>query len=82
MSRDNNEERVARVDMLVETAVMDRLRAEFREMPSLRLTLYQAQRLCRLETALCQHALDRLVETKFLSVNTDGRRPPEYRRLR
>jgi hypothetical protein len=49
-----------------------RLRAEFLEMPGLRLTSDQVQRLCGIEGTLCQRVLDSLVETRFLCLKTDG----------
>jgi hypothetical protein len=52
--------------------VVNRLRAEFLEMPGLRLTSGQVQRLCGVEKTLCQLGLDSLVETKFLYVKSDG----------
>jgi hypothetical protein len=53
-------------------AMVNRIRAEFLEMPGLRLTLEQAQRLCGVERALCQRVLDTLVEMNFLCVKADG----------
>ncbi len=53
-------------------AVLTRLRAEFLEMPGLRLTREQAQRLCGVERAACQMALDVLVVDRFLCVKHDG----------
>ena len=50
----------------------DRLRAEFLEMPGLRLTVEQAQRLCGVERALCKAVLDSLVDSRFLSVKANG----------
>ena len=52
--------------------VVDRLRAEFLEMPGLQLTARQVQRLCGVEKTLCQLGLDSLVATKFLYVKSDG----------
>ena len=52
--------------------VVNRLRAEFLEMPGLRLTSDQVRRFCGLERTLCQRGLDVLVETKFLYMKTDG----------
>ncbi len=52
--------------------VLIRLRAEFVEMPGLRLTPDQVQRLCGVEENLCQRALDALVETRFLCIKADG----------
>lgn len=51
---------------------MERLRAEFVEMPGMRLTARQIQRLCGVDAATCQAVLDTLVELKFLRVNGDG----------
>jgi hypothetical protein len=53
-------------------AMLDRIRAEYLEMPGLRLTLEQAQRLCGLERTLCQTVLDSLVEAKFLCLKANG----------
>jgi hypothetical protein len=52
--------------------VLTRLRAEYLEMPGLRLTAGQVQRLCGIERRMCQSALDELVDGKFLSVKPDG----------
>jgi hypothetical protein len=49
-----------------------RIRAEFLEMPGMRLTRRQVQRLCGIESTLCQTVLDSLVQEKFLSVKPDG----------
>jgi hypothetical protein len=51
---------------------LDRLRGEFLEMPGLRMTLAQAQRLCGLEPNRCKALLDGLVNVKFLSLTPDG----------
>lgn len=53
-------------------ALVNRLRAEFLEMPGLRLTSQQAQRLCGVEGGICQRVLDTLVEMKFLCLKRDG----------
>lgn len=52
--------------------VVNRLRAEFLEMPGLRLASGRVQRLCGVEQTLCQRGLDVLVEMKFLYVKSDG----------
>lgn len=52
--------------------LISRIRAEFLEMPGMRLTMQQVQRLCGIESTLCQIVLDSLVEEKFLSVKPDG----------
>ena len=51
---------------------LTRIRAEYLEMPGLRLTLAQAQRLYGVERALCQRLLDTLVDANFLCVKSDG----------
>jgi DNA-binding GntR family transcriptional regulator len=52
--------------------VLARLRAEYLEMPGMRLTAAQVQRLCGVERTTCQWALDRLVAAKFLCVKDGG----------
>jgi hypothetical protein len=51
---------------------LDRLRAEFLEMPGLRLTASQIQRLCGIDQPTCATALDRLVDVNFLCTKPDG----------
>lgn len=55
------------------SALLTRIRGEYLEMPGLRLTLEQAQRLCGVERMLCRMVLDALVEARFLSLTPDGR---------
>ena len=50
----------------------ERIRGEYLEMPGLRLTLEQMQRLGGVERTLCQMVLDALVDEKFLCVKSDG----------
>ena len=52
--------------------VLNRLRGEFMEMPGLRLTAEQVQRLCGIERTMCQRVLDSLVESQFLCVTPDA----------
>lgn len=52
--------------------ILERLRAEYREMPDMRLKLEQVQRLCGIEQPLCKLALEALVEAKFLRLGSDG----------
>jgi hypothetical protein len=52
--------------------MIERLRAEFLEMPGLRLTPAQVGRLCGVDPSICQAGLDALVEAKFLRISTDG----------
>jgi hypothetical protein len=58
-------------------AYVYRIYAEYIEMPGLRLTCAQAQRLWGLDAATCTGALDYLVDARFLR-RTDG---GEYVRL-
>ena len=51
---------------------LNRLRAEFLEMPGMHLKPEQVQRLCGVERGLCQTVLDSLVDAKFLCVSADG----------
>jgi hypothetical protein len=52
--------------------LLNRLRAEYLEMPGMRLKREQVQRLCGVECTVCQRVLDALVETRFLCVKADG----------
>ena len=52
--------------------VVARLRAEYLEMPGLRLKPDQVQRLCGVEPSICQMVLDALVAERFLCVKPDG----------
>ena len=52
--------------------ILNRLRAEYLEMPGLQLTAEQVQRLCGIEPKVCQSTLDALVDTKFLCVTSGG----------
>jgi hypothetical protein len=49
-----------------------RIRGEYLEMPGLRLTRRQAQRLWGLDEQTCLKLLQRLVDLKFLVQNADG----------
>lgn len=46
--------------------LVTRVRAEFNEMPGLRLTLPQAQRLWGVEPATCESVVETLVRASFL----------------
>jgi hypothetical protein len=52
--------------------VLNHLRAEYLEMPGLRLKPEQVQRLCGIERTMCQLALDSLLESNFLCLKPDG----------
>jgi hypothetical protein len=56
----------------VHDQVLQRLRAEYREMPGMRLKLEQVQRLFGLDQRVCKRALEALVEAKFLRLGSDG----------
>jgi len=48
--------------------LLNRIRAEFLEMPGLRLTLPQTQRLCGADRASCEAVLHALVDEHFLAL--------------
>lgn len=52
--------------------IVQRLRGEYLEMPGLRLTPGQVQRLCGIDSRVCQSVLDALVNAKFLVTSPDG----------
>lgn len=52
--------------------VLQRIQGEFVEMPGLRLTAAQAQRLWGLERDVCTAMLGALVDARFLSQTRDG----------
>lgn len=52
--------------------VLRRVQGEYIEMPGLRLTIAQAQRLWGLDRAVCDALLGTLVEAKFLFRTRDG----------
>jgi hypothetical protein len=52
--------------------LLARIRAEYREMPGLRLTLVQARRLWGLDIMTCASALSALQAAGFLHVTRDG----------
>jgi hypothetical protein len=56
----------------LDSALAERVRGEFREMPGLRLTLAQAGRLWSLDMNTCGKVLLALVEAGFLLESADG----------
>ena len=50
-----------------------RIYAEYVEMPGMRLTPSQVQRLCGVDISICTFVLDDLVRAKFLCAAPDGR---------
>ena len=57
---------------VVHDDVLRRVRAEYLEMPGLRLTRAQAQRLWGLDPRTCDQMLSTLTETRFLAQTRDG----------
>ena len=56
--------------------LVDRVRGEYREMPGLRLTLLQAQRLFGLDPSACSIVFETLTRDRFLTRDRDGRFAP------
>jgi hypothetical protein len=54
-------------------AILDRVCGEYREMPGLRLTRPQAQRLWGLDEQTCNRILAALLQSGFLRETYDGR---------
>jgi hypothetical protein len=52
--------------------VLQRIQGEYLEMPGLRLTTAQAQRLWGLDRDVCEALLGALVDTRFLCRTRDG----------
>ena len=52
--------------------VLQRIQGEYLEMPGLRLTAAQAQRLWGLDRDVCDALLGALIDAKFLSQTRDG----------
>ena len=52
--------------------MLRRIQGEFREMPGLRLTCRQAQRLWNLDALICESLLAALVDVAFLVQTPDG----------
>ena len=67
---------------------IDRVRSEYREMPGLRLTFDQMQRLWMLDPQTCRILIEKLIDAQFLQPTRDGRyvrsdfRPAKPRRSR
>jgi hypothetical protein len=52
--------------------ILERIQGEYLELPGLRLTQSQAQRLWHLDRAVCDALLMALVDARFLSRTVDG----------
>jgi len=51
----------------------NRIRAEYLEMPGMRLTSRQVERLSGVTAAVCRLVLDDLVRARFLAISHDGK---------
>src|SRR2546423_15041016 len=58
--------------IFIDQRVLARVRAEYLEMPGMKLTTAQVQRLCGIEQTTCALLLDVLVEARFLTRKSDG----------
>jgi Fic family protein len=58
--------------VLDEQDTLRRIRGEYLEMPGLRLTTAQAQRLWGLDRRTCEQVLGKLVASRFLAQTRDG----------
>lgn len=65
--------RTDRRDVEARQQLIRRVRAEFREMPCLRLTAGQARRLFGLRSDVCDRILGELVDDGRLACGSDGR---------
>ena len=63
---------MANTHLTSDDQLVNRVRAEYLEMPGLRLTQQQAQRLWGLDDTTCARILDALVGVKFLTRRPDG----------
>jgi len=52
--------------------VLERLRAEYLEMPGMKLTIEQVQRLCAIDQTTCKLVVEALVNANFLCLTPDG----------
>jgi hypothetical protein len=57
---------------VLDPRLLQRVRGEFLEMPGLRLTGAQAQRLWGLDAPTCRAVLDALVASHFLALSANG----------
>jgi hypothetical protein len=55
-----------------ETVTVNRVRAEFQEMPDLRVTAWELQRLCAIDGAETHRILETLISDGFLHSTWDG----------
>ena len=57
---------------ILSDAILRHVRAEFLEMPGLKLTIAQAQRLWGIDRATCEALIDELLACRFLARTRDG----------
>jgi len=57
---------------LLSESTLRRVRAEFLEMPGLKLTVSQAQRLWGMDRGTCEALIDQLTASRFLARTRDG----------
>ena len=57
---------------MIVDATLRRIRGEFLEMPGLRLTPAQAQRLWNLDALVCESVFKAMVDARFLVRTADG----------
>lgn len=60
------------VNKFIDQRLVERLRAEYLEMPGMKLTIEQIRRLCGIDPAMCRPVLDVPVNMRFLLLNADG----------
>ena len=58
--------------IFLDQRMLERIRAEYLEMPGMKLTAEQLQRFCGIEQTVCKPILDALVQTGFLCLKRDG----------
>jgi len=58
--------------VFLDQRAMERIRAEYLEMPGMKLTADQLQRFCGIERTVCKPILDALVKSGFLCLRHDG----------
>jgi hypothetical protein len=58
--------------VVLDDELIARVRGEFLEMPGLKLTTAQAQRLWSLDLRVCERLINGLLETQFLERTSDG----------
>ncbi|HEY7173148.1 MAG TPA: hypothetical protein VH417_19990 [Vicinamibacterales bacterium] len=58
--------------MTVPQDIVERVRSEYLEMPGMRLTPRQLQRLCGIGPSVCDAVLESMVAARFLMMKPDG----------